>query len=108
MPNVFKVFRDLFDGLATVLKYPVLLALFALDVVVIIPFCFFVGFPQLGLTFGLGVLLASQTPIIYLIAKEIWRQLHMLPMSEAWETTWEQWQEALEYFINLDKNSKET
>ncbi|RLC85257.1 MAG: hypothetical protein DRJ03_12195 [Chloroflexi bacterium] len=108
MPTITRAFRNIIEALLTILKYPVLLSLFALDVIVVIPSCFFMVFPEFGFVIGFAVLIGSQAPIIYIIVKEIWRQLHMLPMSEAWETTWENWNEAIDYWVQLNKSNDET
>lgn len=92
----------LVDALQTILRIPVLLGLFAIDIIVVLP----LGVCSI-LTYGaLGVLILtfSQTPIIYLIVQEVWRMSHLLPKSEAWETSPERWREALKEFVETTKH----
>lgn len=95
--------RSLAEGLLTILKIPVLMGLFALDISVVMPLCICL-IPFHG-GWAVVALILSQSPIIYLVLKEAYRQMHMLPMSEAWETSTERWQQLLDEYAKENKKT---
>lgn len=91
--------RMALDAVWTVLKYPFLLGLFAFDVSIVIPLC--IGSVVWIGAWALVLLFVSQTPVWVLFAMEVRRKLKMLPKSEAWETSPERWQQALEEYAKM-------
>jgi hypothetical protein len=87
----------------TVLKYPLLFALFSLDLgCVLMPLMFVI--PTYGFV-AVVALVASQTPVIFLILREAWRQSHLKTPIDRWEISDEQWNATLnEYAEALQEN----
>jgi len=88
-----------------VLQYPLLyVSLFALDVYFVLPF----GVLSVAVYGALGVLflVASQAPIIYMVAKKAWRELHMLPMGDSWETSPERFNKVFNEYVESAKKRK--
>ena len=87
-----------------ILKYPVLVALFWIDCAFVL---FFLGFMSVNLVYGLLGLALSQSVVIYLVVKEGYRRAHLLPPSEVWETTSEQWSKTFaEYVEKVRRKNK--
>lgn len=101
--SMVKRLRELLSDIAVVLKYPLLLAAFSIEIGAGLFTCI-----SLALLNKLAIiaLIALQAPVIYLIVREAWRQMHSLPPSESWETSPEKWNAALSEYITAQKKAK--
>jgi hypothetical protein len=90
--NVISILKD-------VLHYPLLLALFGLNIVVIIPGSIGLGITFFGILWPVSVLL-FQMPAISLIVIEVRRQMKSLPPTETFETSPERWNQVLTEFVS--------
>ena len=97
-----RFYRDFIE----VIQYPVLLSLLALDLVIVLPSTFIIGY-RFGFFTALAFFIFTQSPIQYLIVKEIVRQSMRLPMSEAWETSPEKWQKTVDEYIEGSKKEED-
>jgi len=91
-------FKELLSDIKTVLELPLKYALLYFDFLLLVLFLYMIGIYGFYAIIGLII---SQTGIIYLIVKEIWRTYHMLPRSEAFETSPEKWKKAFEEYEKL-------
>ncbi len=92
------------DDLFTVLKYPVLVALFGIDAFVLIPVTVMM-IPMIGIA-GVGVVLAGQLPAIFFIAREAYRRAKLKSMTDKWETSPEKWAETLDAYVKEANESR--
>jgi hypothetical protein len=90
--------RRFYRDFVEVIQYPVLLGLLAFDLVVVLPSTFVIGY-RFGFFIALAFFIFTQSPIQYLIVREIVRQSMRLPMSEAWETSPEKWQKTVDDYV---------
>ncbi|MGB9778783.1 MAG: hypothetical protein ACPLW8_05205 [Candidatus Bathyarchaeales archaeon] len=97
--------KNIIGDLAVVLKYPVLLGLLMFDMAVLLPSTFLVGY-HFGTVSAVAFFTLTQSPIEYLIIKEIRRLNRLLPMSEAFETSPEKWNMALQEYVSKVKNNQ--
>jgi hypothetical protein len=97
-----RFYRDFIE----VIQYPVLLGLLALDLVIVLPSTFIIGY-RFGFFTALAFFIFTQSPIQYMIVKEIVRQSMRLPMSEAWETSPEKWQKTVDEYVATSKKETE-
>jgi hypothetical protein len=92
------------DAAWTVLRYPLLLAGAAIELVMV-PFAAFALIGSWGALRSLMFFLICDSPLLYVFGREIWRQLRSLPESEAFETRPERWDQALaEYIYDVKDN----
>lgn len=91
--------REMWDGLSTVLKWPLLVALFAFNAFVVIPFGV-MGITKFGFV-GFILLVMAESPMFFLAAREAWRQWKLQPATDRWETSAEKWAEALEDYVRM-------
>jgi len=97
--------RRFYRDFVEVIQYPVLLCLLAFDLVVVLPSTFVIGY-RFGFFTALAFFIFTQSPIQYLIVREIVRQSMRLPMSEAWETSPEKWQKTVDEYIASSKKEE--
>lgn len=97
--------KRLFDVLSTVLKYPLLIALFSLNVFVLIPLGF-MSISKYGFL-GFALLMIFESPAIFLIVREAWRQAKLAPAVDRWETSPERWTEALDEYVKTVNKKQE-
>jgi hypothetical protein len=94
------------SDISATFKIILLLAALAFDLYTIVPFFVStIGFYGLWSVLGLIV---TQSPLIYLVAEEIWRQAHMLPPSEAFEISPERWKKSVKEYLELVKKKRKT
>lgn len=95
--------KNAVNDIATIFRLPLLLAMFAVNCLVVLP----LGFLAIWLygASGIAICVIMQTPVMYLIVREARRQLHSLPMSESWELSPEDWDNAIEDYVK--ENSKD-
>jgi len=93
------------DAACTVLRYPLLLAGVAIEMVMV-PSVAFALIGSWGALRSLMLFLTCDSPLLYVFGCEIWRQLHSLPESEAFETSPERWNQALTEYINDVKDDE--
>jgi hypothetical protein len=98
--------RRFYEDFIEVIQYPVLLGLLALDLVIVLPSTFIIGY-RFGFFTALAFFIFTQSPIQYMIVKEIVRQSMRLPMSEAWETSPEKWQKTVDEYIAASKKEED-
>jgi hypothetical protein len=99
-----RILKEAISDISVTFKIVLLLAALAFDLYTIVPF-FISSISVYGLWSVLG-LIVTQSPIIYLIAEEIWRQAHMLPPSEAFEISPERWKKSVREYLDLVKKKK--
>jgi hypothetical protein len=101
-----RILKRVISDISVTLRIILLLAALAFDLYTIVPFLVFtIG--AYGLWSILG-LIVTQSPIIYLIVEEIWRQAHMLPPSEAFEISPERWKKSVKEYVELVKKKRKT
>jgi len=93
------------DAAWTVLRYPLSLAGAAIEMVMV-PSVAFALIGSWGASRSLMFFLICDSPLLYVFGCEIWRQLHSLPESEAFETSPERWNQALTEFVNDVKDAE--
>lgn len=99
-----RILKQVISDISITFRIIFLLAVLAFDLYTIVPFFLFtIGAYGLWSVLGLFV---TQSPIIYLIAEEIWRQAHLLPPSEAFEIPPERWKKSVEEYVELVKKKK--
>jgi len=99
-----RILKEVISGISVTFKIILLLAAFAFDMYTIVPFLIStIGVYGLWSVLGLIV---TQSPIIYLIVEEIWRQAHTLPPSEAFEISPERWKKSVKEYLELVKKKK--
>lgn len=96
--------KEIPDMIFVALKYPMLLALFGLNVSVGVPLFIF-GLAKYG-PIVTPLFLVMESPLIYMIVKEALRQIKQLPMSESWETSPEKWRKAFDEYKSMVENKK--
>lgn len=96
--------KTIFSDMAMVLKFPLLVAAFWIQ-------CAWI-FACLCLTglygyWAIGLMIVGLSPVTFIVAKEAWRIYNLLPPSEAWETTSEQWSKTFtEYVEKMRRKNK--
>jgi len=103
--SFLKRLRGVADALFEVCKYPLLIALFGFDATFVIPLCLFSA--SMYGYYAVGGMVLFQAPVIFLLVREVIRQMRALPQSEAWETNPERWQKVVEEYVDLVVKSRE-
>ncbi len=97
--------KELSDFLFTVLKWPLLVALFGFNAFAVIPFAV-LSIAKFG-AIGFILLIAAESPIFILAIREAWRKWNLKPAVDRWETSQEIWNEALNDYVKmLDSKSE--
>jgi hypothetical protein len=94
-----KRLREIYDDLSTVLKWPLLVALFGFNAFFVIPLSV-LSIGKYGVV-GLGFLFAAESPAIFLVAHEAWRRWQLEPATDRWETSSEKWNEAFNDYVKM-------
>lgn len=103
MPS--RYLKELWDILTTVLKWPLLITVFSVNAFLIIPFMV-MSMTKYGVL-GFFFLLLAESPMLFLAAKEAWRQWTLQPATDRWETSPEKWNEAVDDFVKMVDDDKE-
>lgn len=99
----YRRIRELFSDISTVLSFPMKLALFGFQVT---------GGLLLAIGYGIMnnwgcytplLLVIGFSPELFLVAREVYRQIHSLPPSEAFETSPERWSKAFQEYADSQK-----
>lgn len=101
---IIATLKEIPDMIFVALKYPVLLALFSLNVSMVIPLFIF-GLAKYG-PIVIPLFLVAESPLIYMVVEEALRQIKQLPMSESWETSPEKWKKAFDEYKSMVESKK--
>jgi hypothetical protein len=91
--------RDLVEDLPLIFHNPLLLAGAAIEIVMV-PSTAIALIATYGYLYCVCLGLALETPLIYLFCREVYRQIHLLPMTESFETSPERWNQVLTEFVS--------
>jgi hypothetical protein len=94
-----KFLKETWDVLSTVLKWPLLVTLFAFNAFVVIPFAV-MSITQFGFI-GFILLIAVESPLFFLAIREARRQWKIQPAIDRWETSLEKWNEAVNDYVKM-------
>jgi hypothetical protein len=94
-----KFLKETWDVLSTVLKWPLLVTLFAFNAFVVIPFAV-MSITQFGFI-GFILLIAVESPMFFLAIREARRQWKIQPVIDRWETSLEKWNEAVNDYVKM-------
>ena len=94
-----KFLKETWDVLSTVLKWPLLVTLFAFNAFVVIPFAV-MSMTQFGFI-GFILLIAVESPMFFLAIREARRQWKIQPAIDRWETSLEKWNEAVNDYVKM-------
>jgi len=98
--------RELLKDLPVIFHQPILFAGVALEVVMF-PFVSLILIGSYGFGYATIFFVVFDSPLIYVFAREVWRQLHMLPESEAFEISPERWVKTFTEYVNDVKDKQE-
>lgn len=85
------------------LSVPLKVALVFLNMLVLLFWLFTIGLYGYYSILGLTI---SEVPIVYLVAKETWRQMRLLPKTEGFDFNSEQMDRAIEEYVRMVKKKK--
>jgi hypothetical protein len=86
------------------LKLPLLMGLLGFDLGLLVPY-WIVSVVKYGFLAVLG-LVATQSPLIYLVVKDVYRKSRSKPSVDIYETTTERYEETLQDYISSIKSNR--